>query len=207
MVRSTRVRFTARVRDYVGARTSTAVDACVDGTVTEAQLANTWAAWAAALDAISDGIVTGGRITTARPDDPASTFWPHLEGAQPPGLKLEQTPSGLKTGTSPREARLAQTALFNFGIIDSSYSVMVPAFSSRFLRHRHAPGGPIDLDAESMQAFIRLLSEPFAAGHGVFTDPHGRPLVGEQRRFRHVALTTRTGYNKQYRRLTTRPGQ
>ena len=211
-VLSTRVRFSATVADRYGIPASTGIDARVDDTVSEEQLTATWVAWAAALDAIIDGIVTGGRVATAHPPpDRAPTFWPGIRSqdpGQPPGLRLKQTPSGLKTVATERSA-VCRVMLFNFGTEGDSSSVLVPARSERFLRRID----DIDVDAEPMQAFIRLLSEPFAAGHGVFTDRHGRPLVGEhngfRRGFRHMMDTSRSirAYNRQLRRLTTMPGQ
>ncbi len=190
MTPTIRVSFTARLSDSNGIAGSAVVNAYVDDTVTDAQLSDTWAA---ALDALTDGVITGGRITL-------------------PDRRMEQAPSGLKTVAVLHGQWLPESMLFSFGgyqYTGYAHSVLVPAFSKRFIWRRYSNDGIAILESAPVQAFIKLLSEPFAAGHGVFTDPDGRQLVGDGRHFQHVTETQRNlrWYNRQLRHTDSRPAQ
>jgi hypothetical protein len=185
-----RARFTARFRDHMNVQASTAVDTRIDDTVTPDQVSATWAAWAAAMDALSDALITGGQVSTST-----------LMGEQL--MRIEQRPSGLKTTLGPEPtAWIPDAGLFNFGSHRWSHGVVVPAFTKHFFIPMGR--GRIRIDEPPIRAFINLISTPIADGHGVFTDRHGRPLVDEQEqsRFRYFAPSERNrrSTNRQLRR-------
>jgi len=143
MANDTYVLFSYTVEDKFGTKTQTVLPAYVDGAAaTVANLKTQWVTGGTDLDAITDGIITGGKVSLVLPPDGG---W-------------NDTP-----GSNSFDER---TGMFNFlnGTTKYKFGVKVPSIDEGKLS-----GGKINLSDTDIAAFISLLTSVFT--HGEYVNP------------------------------------
>ncbi len=133
------LRFSATIQDETGTTAATPSYAKVDPAQTVTQLVADYAAWALALDALTDGVIRTGRISI--PIDLTTTAY---TGATPP----------LKT-TWVEAGRVEQTGVLNFSpaAILKRWGQVIPAIADSLL----LGGDKIDLTNAAVVTFLNLL--------------------------------------------------
>jgi len=143
MANDTYVLFSYTVEDRFGTKTQTVMPAYVDGgAATLANLKTQWVTGGGDLDAIIDGIITGGKVSIVLPPDGG---W----------------------ATSPgSDSFTERTAVFNFKnpTTKYKYGIKVPSLDNDTLAN-----GKIDLTNTAIEAFITLLTSTFT--HGEYVNP------------------------------------
>ncbi len=136
MARTELANYSATVLDELGVTATSLAHVDVDPATTLAAVATAAGAWAADLDPIIGGQITGLRVTLNVP-----------------------VPGGLKT-TPDAGSRVEQTGLFNFGVAANGrrYGVSVPSLSDGKIA-----GGKINILDTDVQAFIDLLKTAVTA--------------------------------------------
>jgi hypothetical protein len=137
------------VEDRFGTKTTTQVPVYVDkATMTVAGLVTEWTTVGGELDAVIDGMITGGRVNVVLPPDGA---WKDAPGA---------------------DSFDERTGVFNFTNDATKYKfgIKVPSISNDVLS-----GGKIDLSNTDVLALLATLTAAFT--HGEFVNPGLHTLV------------------------------
>lgn len=147
------VRFSASLVDELGTSASTTAYGLVPDTVTLAQISTSWASWAAALDGITGGAITGGRIDLVK----------GATGAD----------KGNGAGKPATGARVEQTGIVNFTNAANAHrwGEAIPSLANGMI-----VGGKLNLADAAVIAFNALLTG--ALNGGTFTNPYLQALTG-----------------------------
>jgi hypothetical protein len=147
------VRFSASLVDELGTSASTTAYGVVPDTVTLAQILTAQGAWIDALDAVTAGAITGGRVDLVTP--------------------AKATDKGAGAGKPAAGSRVEQTGVINYknSVNNHRWGEAIPSLADGMIS-----GGKLNLADAAVIAFNALLTGALAGG--TYTNPYLQAISG-----------------------------